>query len=536
MNKEDHDRERMRWLLRLEEIETRLADSETLNSDMHQIRAELNKKIVELEKTQRPLIEQNRKINDRNKILQQEVKKLEQRLCHSQDDFLTLVCKCVHVLIYFWRHGVSYFQKDAHERLVKEHTQLKEKRAYPEKLEELERYRAQVLEYSKCITALRSSGLEKDRRYELLVQKFKRLRRCIKKGDTEDDRQSTVGSDCSAESSISLDTIAEDFETFNTDIEINYQALYRENAELQKALQALKLNPGGLEESLLRDQLTCAHTTIAQQQIIINNNQEMISQMGQLKNVVASQSERIRQLEQQIEEMDRELCASREAHDLLEFQVLENEENSKCLATPSERLDKCSGTDDSAPERCDKCLETDYFGESSSVYMHEKRALSPTEVMSLKKSMGELRDALNLKLAQCEIVGQAEDYIGDLEEVRSSLTLSNKMEFIRVNIKCLQQLASTNLAHKEKTEQFEARLKELQTQIEVSYSKQKRKKELQIEVEELRKKLAEVDTVKENLTEEMRTTSKELSKVRYQLQLKDSELEKEKKLAEGLNE
>lgn len=55
--------------------------------------------------------------------------------------------------------------------------------------------------------------------------------------------------------------------------------------------------------------------------------------MGQLKNVVASQSERIRQLEQQIEEMDRELCASREAHDLLEFQVLENEENSKCLVS-----------------------------------------------------------------------------------------------------------------------------------------------------------------------------------------------------------
>ncbi|ETN76883.1 hypothetical protein NECAME_03312, partial [Necator americanus] len=121
--------------------------------------------------------------------------------------------------------------------------------------------------------------------------------------------------------------------TFNTDIEINYQALYRENAELQKALQALKLNPGGLEESLLRDQLTCAHTTIAQQQILINNNEEMISQMGQLKNVVSSQAERIRQLEQQIEEMDRELCASREAHDLLEFQVLENEENSKCLVS-----------------------------------------------------------------------------------------------------------------------------------------------------------------------------------------------------------
>ncbi|KAE9415351.1 hypothetical protein Angca_000575, partial [Angiostrongylus cantonensis] len=311
MSKEDHDRERTRWLLRLEDIETRLADSETLNSDMHQIRAELNKKIVELERNQKPLIEQNRKINDRNKILQQEVKKLEQKLCHCQDDFLTL--------------------KDAHERLVKEHTQLKEKRAYPEKLEELERYRVQVLEYSKCITALRSSGLEKDRRYELLVQKLKRLRKCLKKGEPDDDLNnschlSIVGSDCSTESYISLDAIAEDFESFNTDIDINYQTLYRENSELQKALQAVKLNPAALEDSLLRDQLTCAHTTIAQQQILLNKNDEM---MRHLKNVAASQADRIRQLEQQIEDMDRELCASREAHELLEFQVLEKEENSK---------------------------------------------------------------------------------------------------------------------------------------------------------------------------------------------------------------
>ncbi|ETN76884.1 hypothetical protein NECAME_03313 [Necator americanus] len=134
--------------------------------------------------------------------------------------------------------------------------------------------------------------------------------------------------------------------------------------------------------------------------------------------------------------------------------------------------------------------------------------------MSLKKSMGDLRDALNLKLAQCEVVGRAEDYIENLED----------------------QLASSNLAHKEKTEQFEARLKELQTQIEVSYSKQKRKKELQIEVEELRKKLTEIDAIKEDLTEEMRTTSKELTKVKCQLQTKEGELERERKLAEGLNE
>uniref|UniRef100_A0A0K0D8B8 JAKMIP_CC3 domain-containing protein n=1 Tax=Angiostrongylus cantonensis TaxID=6313 RepID=A0A0K0D8B8_ANGCA len=83
---------------------------------------------------------------------------------------------------------------------------------------------------------------------------------------------------------------------------------------------------------LLRDQLTCAHTTIAQQQILLNKNDEM---MRHLKNVAASQADRIRQLEQKIEDMDRELCASREAHELLEFQVLEKEENSKFLVIKS---------------------------------------------------------------------------------------------------------------------------------------------------------------------------------------------------------
>uniref|UniRef100_A0A0N4W7W2 Apt1 domain-containing protein n=1 Tax=Haemonchus placei TaxID=6290 RepID=A0A0N4W7W2_HAEPC len=49
-----------------------------------------------------------------------------------------------------------------------------------------------------------------------------------------------------------------------------------------------------------------------------------------LRGVVASQAERIRQLEQQVENMERDLCVCREAYDLLEFQILENEQNNKC--------------------------------------------------------------------------------------------------------------------------------------------------------------------------------------------------------------
>lgn len=50
-----------------------------------------NKKIVEMERNQKPLIEQNRRLNERAKLLQNEIKKSEQKLSHSQDDFLTLV-------------------------------------------------------------------------------------------------------------------------------------------------------------------------------------------------------------------------------------------------------------------------------------------------------------------------------------------------------------------------------------------------------------------------------------------------------------
>lgn len=55
---------------------------------------------------------------------------------------------------------------------------------------------------------------EKDRRYELLLQKIKKLKKLYslrKNGENEDDRQSSYGgSDCSAASTLSLDTITED--------------------------------------------------------------------------------------------------------------------------------------------------------------------------------------------------------------------------------------------------------------------------------------------------------------------------------------
>ncbi|CAI5455698.1 unnamed protein product [Caenorhabditis angaria] len=402
VSKEDHERERARWLNKIEEIEKRLISSETLNSEMLITKAEL-----------RPMIDSNRKLGDRNKTLQQEIKKVEQKYCHSQDDFLTL--------------------KDAYERLQKENATLKEKRVSPEKLEELMTYRNQVLEYSKCITALRSSAYEKDKRNEMLVQKFKRLQKCLKKNDNDCDQMSNVGSDCSAASTVSLDTITEDFEeAFAKDIETNYQALYRENAELQRALNELQLNTSDLhEESFLRDQISFAHSTIEQQQLVIDATQDMMSQTAQLKSTIAAQQEQIRQLQDVIEELKQKNVSETERNDLLEFQVLEMEETSK-----------------------QQTLET--------------------------------------------------------------------KEKLQAELELIKQTSEENLAKRLlEIEELKAKLGNIGDES--------------VEVKELKEKLVKSETANANLNQEMRTLSKELGKIRFQLQGKETDLNRELKMTEALS-
>ncbi|CAI2356386.1 unnamed protein product [Caenorhabditis sp. 36 PRJEB53466] len=427
VSKEEHEKERTRWLGKMEEVEKRLMDAEIMNSSLTINKAELKKRIVEMEKGQRPMIDANRKLSDRNKTLQQEMKKIEQRFCHSRDDFLTL--------------------KDVHERLLKENACLKEKRVSPEKLEELSRYRNKVLEYSKCITALRSSAYEKDKRYEMLVQKFKRLQKCLKKSENDDDRMSNGGSDCSAASTVSLDTITEDFEeVFAKDIETDYQALYRENAELQRALNELQLNTSDLsEESFLRDQISFANSTIEQQQLVIDATQDMMSQTAQLKSTIAGQQEHIRCLEQTIEDLREQIESQTERNDVLEFQVLEMEENQKQQEVT----------------------------EKANVQFEKEKAQLQKELDEVKK-------------AHCE-------------QLKTIMVIKQELEAVK-------SAAPANLS--------------------VSESE---------EVKNLKQKLEKAEAANTSINEELRSASKELGKIRFQMQGKENDLSRERKMTEALS-
>ncbi|KHN79171.1 Janus kinase and microtubule-interacting protein 1 [Toxocara canis] len=510
MNREDHERERVRWQQKLDETESRLAEAEIINSEMTQLKAELNKRIVEMERNQKPLIEQNRRLSERNRLLQNEIKKGEQRLCHSQDDFLTL--------------------KDGYERLMKENQSLKEKRAFPEKLEELDRYRNQVLEYSKCITALRQSALEKDRRYELLAQKFKRLRKCVlarRNGDNEDDRQSSFGgSDCSAESSVSLDTITENFgESLDKDIESNYQQLAREHDELQRALSALKMNTVTYgDEQLLRDQLLCAQTTISQQQRLIEQHTAQSESAVDLLGTITRLQDQIIALQTKCERLERELSDSKENNELLEFQLLENNENMKHELEESlarkQGVDKITETDKWVPE--DDCDEV--LNQTSS-------ALTFDQTCDLKRNLVQLKKSASLDESQRRVAHQAQLYIDSLENQMLEMEISNSAQIKEYEANKVEQ---------------KKLIDDLRAQIEESNSKRNSKKELQTEIDDLRKNVAEmekerqkllqtitesaaaVEKQKENFLKENAANNAEIERTKQNLMIKVSEMEQEK--------
>ncbi|KAM3727150.1 Janus kinase and microtubule-interacting protein [Dirofilaria immitis] len=488
MNKEDYERDRIRWQQKLDDTSKRLADAEIINSEMNQIKAELNKKIVEMERIQRPLIEQNRRLTERNRILQNEMKNCEQKLCHSQDDFLTL--------------------KDDYERLVKDNQNLKERRAFPEKLEELDRYRNQVLEYSKCITALRQTGLEKDRRYDLLVQKFKRLRKCIssrKNGESEEDRQSLFGgSDCSAESSISLNTITEDLnETLDKDIENGYQQIAHEGEQLRRTLSALKTGEYELEDDqLLRNQLICAQTTIAQQQVIIEQQQLQSENTMELLDSIARLQDQLMEQRSKMESMEAELIESKEMNELLEFQILENKENMEHEFEKRQTLKESVSKDtmtDSWINEDDECT-----------FLSQMSPLPDFgDICNRKCDLINLRRSASLNMKQRELIQHVLTYIEYLEDQLLHLKIDTEQKI------CQFVLKETENATK---------IQNLEEQIEQSYSEQKKKDHLQMELEELRKREIELDSEKQMLNDEVNRMSKEMGKLRYVLQQKDEQL------------
>lgn len=451
--KEEYDRERQRWEKKLEEAEQKLCEAAANNAELFQTKAELNRKIIDFEKSQKPLIEQNKRLNDRLKAATTETKKLEQKMAFVQDEWLSL--------------------RDQYDRVLKENEALREQRAFPEKLEELGRYRNQVLEMSKCITALRQSAAEKDRRQEMLIIKLKRMRMRAS-GQQESDRQScAAGSEGSVEDSgsLGLDTIAEDLDE---DVDLSTELL---------------LNGRGAvgENVILRQQLATANDQLVELQREIDNakidNANNIEEStNQFREELDAARKRERLLQQQ-------LANALSQNELLEFQLVEltegrqqlengevtNMNNKKTSCTERQTMTDISVAIKEVNEK--ELEEYDINEWKSSVGLNRKRALDSRKIEFLRDGMKRAFEFTLLGRSERCAIKQGLTAIESLQQqlnfAETELNMSNCE-----NGRLQRELEQKDIEMKKQKD-------------EVQNERQQRKRELKAELELLRKERVE---------------------------------------------
>uniref|UniRef100_A0A0N5ARD1 GRIP domain-containing protein n=1 Tax=Syphacia muris TaxID=451379 RepID=A0A0N5ARD1_9BILA len=369
---------------------------------------------------------------------------------------------------------------------MKENLTLKEKRASPEKLEELDRYRNQVLECSKCITALRQSSMEKDRRYDLLLQKFKRIRKCIlqrKNGEIDEDLFSSFGgSDGSWDSTISLNTITEDLREPLDRITENVNENLCLSADDNHNIAYLQRLPNEPPAYCIGDNKAYPRSSDGSSKRSSQYEKCMYSSetVQRLQNQIIS-------MQENIDLLHAELTNAKDTNELLEFQLLENNEDAK---NKFEELLK-------KREQVDKAVKTEDFVNDMSIDSAVQSA-STMETTEVKQQLSDMRMSANLNEQQRAVVVASKSYIDNLEQ-----------ENCRID-SCLMELKEKELI-----------IRNLEKEIDNERQKQAIEKQQCETINELQKKLEDLTVEKEAMSEKIESLVKVIAQ-------KDTMLQNEK--------
>ncbi|KAI6234981.1 Janus kinase and microtubule-interacting protein 1 [Aphelenchoides besseyi] len=451
--KEEYERERVRWQQKLEEAEEKLGQYSVTNTDLAQTKAQLNKKIIDIEKNQKPMLECNRRLAERNRTLMESCKNLEESLSFVRDEKLTL--------------------KDQYDRLVKENSSLREQRAFPEMTAEIQHYRTLLLENSKSITNLRNALLDKDRRNELLVQKLRKIKKALLRRGEFDDCQSCIGSEGSADSSIALDTIAEDFDEDPLMV----------NGELQPTLSE----------------------QIAELQAIFGTENNNSEKSNCLISKVTKLYEEHKSLEERNYMLELELATAHDTNDLLEFQLVE------LTSTKTQ------------PTYVDQNCETDEFlsTDTDNELENEPRFnFDEKFIQDTKSSLRRLYNLFALSQEQREVVRNGNVCITSLEH---RLTFAqNQLNMAECEMKRLNKLAD------EKTAELTSKL------AAASETSSQKKKELKTTIENLKAERASIDKEMNALRKDHEANTRNLEHVKEQLSHESTEKENFKKALDEL--
>ncbi|KAL1227774.1 Liprin-beta-1 [Trichinella spiralis] len=322
ITKEEHQKEKMRWQHKINELEEQLKRTEEINSQLIQNKAETNKKIKELEKTQKTLMKNNKKYQGKIKtVIAYETKHYEDKLKQSQDDLAAM--------------------KQCLEKISAECCRLKQRKLTADKEEELQRLRNLNVQYCKTIATYKQLVADKERKVEVLLRVINRTRKSHSFNWNELENHSTSDSVFSYSS--------QSFETLPHD-----QVSILKDQDLENSLRCRRLEYGNSLEKNYDDNIVIPFKICSLNESRNSVESGWEEERQKLWNLVKELRDRINILQPSKEKQQIQIDELIEANELLEFRLLEFENAptiSLCPKCCVEKIDNSTcAPDDNFPE------------------------------------------------------------------------------------------------------------------------------------------------------------------------------------------
>lgn len=221
-----------------------------------------------------------------------------------------------------------------------------------------------------------------------------------------------------------------------------------------------------------------------------------MSQTAQLKSTIAGQQDHIRCLEHTIDEMKQQIASQTERNDVLEFQVLEMEENQKLQVWR-------------------------VFGLTSWFWFF-------FDILKFFWFLSQFEVCNGFVLLSYYILFHFSSPVFQQENAKSNA----QFETEKANL--LKELEEVKKAHSAQIQTIASIRKELE-EVRAAAPAQTSTSSESEEVKNLKEKLVKAEETNTSLNEELRCAAKELGKIRFQTQGKENDLNRERKMTEALS-
>ncbi|KRX53851.1 hypothetical protein T09_4842 [Trichinella sp. T9] len=339
ITKEEHQKEKMRWQHKINELEEQLKRTEEINSQLIQNKAETNKKIKELEKTQKTLMKNNKKYQGKIKtVIAYETKHYEDKLKQSQDDLAAM--------------------KQCLEKISAECCRLKQRKLTADKEEELQRLRNLNVQYCKTIATYKQLVADKERKVEVLLRVINRTRKSHSFNWNELENHSTSDSVFSYSSqsfeTLPHDQVSGEFKRYRSVRHVYTKFQILKDQDLENSLRCRRLEYGNSFEKNYDDNIVIPFKICSLNESRNSVESGWEEERQKLWNLVKELRDRINILQPSKEKQQIQIDELIEANELLEFRLLEFENAptiSLCPKCCVEKIDNSTcAPDDNFPE------------------------------------------------------------------------------------------------------------------------------------------------------------------------------------------